>query len=83
MMITTPTREEILQVIEINAEKPTGWKFDPKTPFGRCYMQALELTVGELKGQLFDLLDPEIFYTKWTLRVAAALHKMEHLTKSR
>ncbi|CAI0928070.1 Uncharacterised protein [Serratia quinivorans] len=72
MMITTPTREEILQVIEANAEKPSGWKFDPKTTFGRYYMQALELTVGELKEQLFDLLDPEVFYTKWTLRVAAA-----------
>ncbi|MDU3158593.1 MAG: hypothetical protein E7B34_23600 [Hafnia alvei] len=64
---------EITQVIKTNAEKPSGWKFDPKTPFGRYYMQALELTVGELKGQLFDLLDPEVFYTKWTLRVSAAL----------
>lgn len=64
---------EITQVIKTNAEKLSGWKFDPKTPFGRHYMQALELTVGELKEQLFDLLDPEMFYTKWTLRVAAAL----------
>jgi len=64
---------EITQVIKSNAEKPSGWKFDPKTPFGRYYMQALELTVGELKEQLFDFLDPEVFYTKWTLRVAAAL----------
>lgn len=68
---------EITQVIKSNAEKPSGWKFDPKTTFGRYYMQALELTVGELKEQLFDLLDPEVFYTKWTLRVAAAFVKQE------
>ena len=64
---------QAIEVIKTNAEKPSGWKFDPKTPFGRYYMQALALTVGELKVQLFDFLDPEMFYTKWTLRVAAAL----------
>lgn len=63
------TPKEILQA---NESKPTGFMIDLRTPTGKRYMRFRESSVSELKAKLGDLIDPEVFYEKHALIIAAA-----------
>ncbi|CFQ72188.1 hypothetical protein DVP47_14850 [Yersinia enterocolitica] len=56
-----------LEILKENAEKPTGWRIDPRSPAGKSYLKYREWPVCDLKAKLQGLYDPNVFYTKHTL----------------
>ncbi|CAB1217478.1 hypothetical protein SFB10_2481 [Serratia liquefaciens] len=67
-----------IEILMENAEKPQGWKFDPRTKEGKVILRVRSRAVADLKETLRDLIDPDTFYTKHALVMACV---SQHLLK--
>jgi len=61
-----------IEYLTANEDKPLGFMIDPRTKEGRRILSMKSRPVSQLKSQLAGLIDPDVFYNKYALYMAAA-----------